>query len=232
MKHAGEAGKAGRKLIWWTLVLLLAVMGGGLCAVVLGSLIAMSTTVLIGIWFLFALFTLFFFRDPAPNVPAASESIIAPAHGKVDAIEEITESEFIAGPCRRISVFLSVFDVHVQYAPVAGKIALLRYRPGQFFNAMKMESAVHNENVLLGIESSEIPGEKIGVRLIAGWIARRIVPWVELGDPVARGERISLIQFGSRCDLYLPLTARVLVKIGDKVRGGETVMATRRWDAL
>jgi len=227
MKHTGEAGKAGRKLIWWTLILLLAILGGGLFAMVLGSLIAMTTTVLIVVWFLFALFTLYFFRDPNPHVPAAPDAIIAPAHGRVDAIEEITETEFMGGPCRRVSVFLSIFDVHVQYAPVAGRIDLSRYRPGQFLNAMKAESAIGNENVLLGIVSSEASEEKIGVRLIAGWIARRIVPWVEPGDPVARGERISLIQFGSRCDLYLPLTARIRVKQGDKVRGGETVIATR-----
>ena len=227
MKQTGEAGKAGRKLIWWTLVLLLAILGGGLFAMVLGSLIAMTTTVLIVVWFLFALFTLYFFRDPNPHVPAAPDAIIAPAHGRVDAIEEITETEFMGGPCRRVSVFLSIFDVHVQYAPVAGRIDLSRYRPGQFLNAMKAESAIGNENVLLGIVSSEAAEEKIGVRLIAGWIARRIVPWVEPGDPVARGERISLIQFGSRCDLYLPLTARIRVKQGDKVRGGETVIATR-----
>lgn len=227
MKHTGEAGKAGRKLIWWTLVLLLAILGGGLFAMVLGSLIAMTTTVLIVVWFLFALFTLYFFRDPNPHVPAAPDAIIAPAHGRVDAIEEITESEFMGGPCRRVSVFLSIFDVHVQYAPVAGRIDLSRYRPGQFLNAMKAESAIGNENVLLGIVSSEASEEKIGVRLIAGWIARRIVPWVEPGDTVARGERISLIQFGSRCDLYLPLTARIRVKHGDKVRGGETVIAIR-----
>jgi len=227
MKHTGEAGKAGRKLIWWTLILLLAILGGGLFAMVLGSLIAMTTTVLIVVWFLFALFTLYFFRDPNPHVPAAPDAIIAPAHGRVDAIEEITETEFMGGPCRRVSVFLSIFDVHVQYAPVAGRIDLSRYRPGQFLNAMKAESAIGNENVLLGIVSSEAAEEKIGVRLIAGWIARRIVPWVEPGDPVARGERISLIQFGSRCDLYLPLTARIRVKQGDKVRGGETVIATR-----
>ena len=227
MKHTGEAGKAGRKLIWWTLILLLAILGGGLFAMVLGSLIAMTTTVLIVVWFLFALFTLYFFRDPNPHVPAAPDAIIAPAHGRVDAIEEITEAEFMGGPCRRVSVFLSIFDVHVQYAPVAGRIVLSRYRPGQFLNAMKAESAIGNENVLLGIVSSEAAEEKIGVRLIAGWIARRIVPWVEPGDTVARGERISLIQFGSRCDLYLPLTARIRVKQGDKVRGGETVIATR-----
>ena len=227
MKHAGKASQAGRKMIFWTMVLLLAILGGGLVAVVLGSLIAASTIVLIALWFVFAGFTLYFFRDPEPQVPEAAGAIIAPAHGRVDLIDEISESEFIGGPCRRVSVFLSIFDVHVQYAPVAGKVVFLKYRAGQFLNAMKVESAAANENMLIGLESSERSAEKIGVRLIAGWIARRIVLWTETGDLVARGERLSLIQFGSRCDLYLPLTAKVQVKCGDKVRGGETVIATR-----
>jgi phosphatidylserine decarboxylase len=94
-------------------------------------------------------------------------------------------------------------------------------------SALKQESAAHNENVLIGFESSERPGEKISVRLIAGVLARRIVPWVGVGDEVARGERISLIQFGSRVDIYLPTTAQIHTKMGDTVRGGETIIATR-----
>jgi phosphatidylserine decarboxylase len=124
-------------------------------------------------------------------------------------------------------VFLSLFDVHVQRAPVAGRVVLRKRTPGQFLNAMRTDSAACNENVLFGFESSERAGEKIGVRLIAGVIARRIVPWVAEGDVVERGERISLIQFGSRCDLYLPLSAKVQVQLGQHVRGGATVMATR-----
>ena len=94
-------------------------------------------------------------------------------------------------------------------------------------SALKQDSAAHNENVLVGFESSEKPGEKIAVRLIAGVLARRIIPWIAEGDEVARGERISLIQFGSRVDIYLPLTTEIRVKLGDKVRGGETVIASR-----
>jgi phosphatidylserine decarboxylase len=124
-----------------------------------------------------------------------------------------------------LSIFLSVIEVHVQNAPVAGTIALVRHSPGQFLNAMKAESAAHNENVLIGIESSERSGEKIGVRLIAGLLARRIVPWVVVSDVVDRGERISLIQFGSRTDVYLPAKAKIRIKLGDHVVGGETVLA-------
>ena len=108
---------------------------------------------------------------------------------------------------------------------MAGRVTFYKYKRGEFLNAMKTECADLNENALIGFESTERPGEKIGVRLLAGLIARRIVPWVATEDEVDRGERISLIQFGSRVNLYLPLTATITVKLGDRVRGGESVMA-------
>ncbi len=226
MKHSGKAIRAGLKLIFWTVVMLVAVITAGFLAIIVGGFIVTLATSLITVWVLFALFTLYFFRDPNPLVPTAPNVVVSPAHGKVDVIDEVTEPEFMGGNCRRISMFLSVFNVHVQNAPVGGKIVHFRHHPGEFLNAIKTESAAHNENVLLGIESGERVGEKIGVRLIAGLIARRIVPWVAIGDAPARGERISLIQFGSRVDLYLPPAATIKVKLGDKVIGGQTIMAT------
>jgi len=226
MKHSGKAIRAGLKLIFWTLVLLAAIITAGFLAIIVGGFIVAIAGGLIAVWVLFALFTLYFFRDPNPLVPTAPHAVVSPAHGKVDVIDEVTELEFMGAECRRISMFLSVFDVHVQNAPVGGKIVHLRHHPGEFLNAIKTESAAHNENVLLGIESGERAGEKIGVRLIAGLIARRIMPWVAVGDVLVRGERISLIQFGSRVDLYLPPAATIKVKLGDKVVGGQTVMAT------
>ena len=151
--------------------------------------------------------------------------VLSPAHGKVDFIDKTVEPSFMGGECQRVSIFLSVFDVHVQNAPVTGKITLFKYSVGQFLNALKAESAIHNENVLLGFDSTEPAGRKIGVRLIAGVIARRIVPFVQQEDEVRRGERISLIQFGSRADVYLPMEATVKVKLGDHVVGGETIIA-------
>ncbi|MCX6926786.1 MAG: phosphatidylserine decarboxylase [Verrucomicrobia bacterium] len=183
------------------------------------------TPVVIVVWVLFALFTLYFFRDPNPRVPAGANLVLAPAHGKVDVIGTTTERDFMGGECQRISIFLSVIDVHVQNAPVSGEVAWLKYTTGQFLNALKAESAIYNENVLLGFAASEPPGQKVGVRLIAGVIARRIVPFVQQGDEVTRGERISLIQFGSRADVYLPHNAKIKVKLNDRVVGGETVLA-------
>jgi len=227
VKHKGKATQAALKLIFWTLVALLAMTAMGILAAFVGRFIAAFSGVWFVLWVLFSLFCLWFFRDPNPNVPLDANVIVAPAHGQVDVLDETTESEFIGGPCRRISIFLSVLEVHVQKAPVAGTIAHLKHTPGQFRSALKQDSAVHNENVLIGFESSEMPGEKIAVRLIAGVLARRIVPWIAPGAEVMRGERISLIQFGSRVDVYLPLTTQIRVRLGDKVRGGETVIASR-----
>lgn len=227
MKHKGKATQAALRLIFWTLVALMVMTGMGMLAAMVGTFVTAFAGMLFAVWVVFSLFSLWFFRDPNPRVPRDANAIVAPAHGKVDLIDETTEPEFLEGRCRRISIFLSVVEVHVQKAPLSGKIAHLKHTPGQYLSALKLDSATQNENVLVGIESTERPGEKVAVRLIAGVLARRIVPWIAAGDEVARGERISLIQFGSRVDIYLPLSAQVRVRLGDRVRGGETVIAVR-----
>jgi phosphatidylserine decarboxylase len=234
MKHSGEARRAALRLIFLTLA---AVCGIGLLGVVLhwasavaiflGGLLVVLALVLACVWVLFVLFTLYFFRDPNAKTPVGPGLVVCPGHGKVDIIDQLSSSQFPGGPCHRISMFLSVIDIHVQNAPISGKVISVTHTAGKFINAMEADSALYNENVLIGFDSSETPGEKIGVRLIAGVLARRIVPFVKGGDEVQRGERISLIQFGSRCDLYLPLEYKIKVKVGDKVVGGETVMAAR-----
>jgi phosphatidylserine decarboxylase len=173
------------------------------------------------------LFTLRFFRDPTARTPGTPGIIVSPGHGKVDCLDRLDDLPLLGGPCHRISIFLSVLDVHVQNAPVSGRIGSVAHAPGQFLSALRTDCARFNENVLIGFESSEVIGEKIGLRLIAGVLARRIVPFVQVGDRLERGERISLIQFGSRCELYLPLRYQIKVKLGDKVVGGETIMAAR-----
>jgi phosphatidylserine decarboxylase len=229
MKHSGKARKAAFKLILISLIVLVVVWALGAFATAVVAIIAAvavaTTPVLIVAWILFALFTLYFFRDPNARVPAGANLVVAPAHGKVDVIGTATEPEFMAGECQRISIFLSVIDVHTQNAPVGGKVVWFKYTTGQFLNALKAESALYNENVLLGFEANEPRGQKVGVRLIAGVIARRIVPFVQQGDEVARGDRIGLIQFGSRADVYLPGRAKIKVKVDDHVVGGETVLA-------
>ncbi len=225
MKHSGKAATAALRMIGWALVLLLAVLAAGVVAKYLNQLIMTITGFLIGLWVVFAAFTFYFFRDPDPIAPSDPQAIVAPAHGTVDVIDETTEPKVMGGPCRRISIFLSVIDVHVQKAPVSGRVTFLEHRPGKFMSATRAHCAEHNESVLLGIDAAGFPGRKIALRLIAGLIARRIVPWVAAGDIVARSERISLIQFGSRVEIFLPLQTRIQVKLGDKVKGGETVVA-------
>jgi phosphatidylserine decarboxylase len=225
MKHAGKARQAGLKIILLSLIIVVAVIGAWsyLAGRPLGA-VAYALGVL---WLVFLVFSLSFFRDPDPVVPSDPAAIVSPAHGTVDVIDETTEKTFMGGPCRRISIFLSVFDVHVQNAPVSGRIAYVKHCPGKFVNAMRSDCGAYNENVLIGIEPTDTSEERVGVRLIAGLIARRIVPWVSSGEVVEKGERISLIQFGSRVDLYLPMSARVSVALGAKVQGGATVVAMR-----
>jgi len=225
MKHAGKARAAAFKLILISLIAVVVVLAIGIFAAFAGAAIISLIPFLIILWVLFAVFTLFFFRDPDAQPPNGANLVVSPAHGRVDVIGTTTENEFMGGECQRISMFLSVMDVHVQNAPVGGKVAYLKYTMGEFINALKAESAVHNENVLLGFQVNEPRGQKVGIRLIAGVLARRIVPWVQAGDEVARGERISLIQFGSRADIYLPAGAKIKIKVGDRLVGGETVVA-------
>lgn len=182
---------------------------------------------LFGLWLLFSLFTLYFFRDPTARPPQGPGLVVSPGHGTVDCIDKLENQPFPGGPCHRISIFLSVLNVHVQNAPVSGKISCVTHTPGKFISALEADSAVYNENVLLGFDSSETPGEKIGVRLIAGVLARRIVPFVKTGDELVRGERVSLIQFGSRCDVYIPLAYQIKTKLGEKVVGGESILAAK-----
>jgi phosphatidylserine decarboxylase len=225
VKHSGKALFAALKMIGWSGAAVLALVAMAFLGKVIGTFILGIAGVLVGVWVLFALFTFYFFRDPDPLVPSGKNLVIAPGHGKVDAIDTTTEPDFMGGECQRISIFLSVIDIHVQNSPVTARVAYFKHTPGQYLNALNADSARFNENVLIGLETSEPAGEKVGVRLIAGLIARRIVPWVRENDAIQRGERISLIQFGSRVDVYLSRRASIKVKLGDKVVGGETVLA-------
>src|ERR1035441_1652748 len=174
MKHSGKARKAAFKLILISLIALVVIWAlGAFTATMVALITAVAvavTPVLIVVWVLFAIFTFYFFRDPSPRVPAGANLRLAPAHGKVDVIGTTTERDFMGGECQRVSIFLSVIDVHIQNAPVSGKVTLLRYTMGQFLNALKAESAIYNENVLLGFEAREPRGQKVGVRLLGGGI--------------------------------------------------------------
>jgi phosphatidylserine decarboxylase len=226
MKHSGRARKAAFKMLLITLVLVILLPVIGLLGALVGSAMVAVSVFIFLVWLAFALFTLYFFRDPNARVPAGPGLVVSPGHGKVDVVDTLTEPQFMGSDCQRISMFLSVVNVHVQNSPVSGKVAYLKETEGQFLNAMKTECATCNENVYIGFQSTDPQNEKIGIKLIAGVLARRIIPFVKIGDDLARGDRISLIQFGSRVDVYLPHSAKIKVKIGDRVVGGQSVLAT------
>ena len=226
MMNTGKALNAAVKMIILTLIVLAALLAFGYFAYQIGAAVRLLTGYLIVLWGTFTVFVLYFFRDPDPIAPSEPNAIVAPGHGTVDVIDETVETEVMGGPCKRISIFLSIFNVHVQNAPVHGKVMYLQHKPGLFLNAMRSDCAQHNENVLMGFEPVSRPTDKVGVRLIAGLIARRIIPWIQAGEVVPRSERISLIQFGSRVELYLPRSTAIKVKLGDKVVGGQTIVAT------
>lgn len=166
-----------------------------------------------------ALFFLWFFRDPERVVPGAAGAIVSPGDGKVTDVSIVTEgSERRA----RISIFLSVFDVHVNRSPIAGVVREVRYQHGQFLNAMNQASAKQNEQNIVRVEGD---GQAVVFKQIAGLLARRIVFTPKVGDRLERGQRVGLIKFGSRVDVLCDATATLQVKVGDRVRGGASVLA-------
>ena len=229
MKHAGKARKAAFKIILFSFIAGAILWGllmlGALLATASVPILLIILPFLLGIWVLFSVFTLYFFRDPNPKTVPSLNAVLSPAYGKVDVIDRTVEPLFMKGECQRVSVFLSVLDVHVQNAPISGKVVFYKYTTGEFMNAIKTECADCNENALLGFDCTDPAGKKIALRLIAGVIARRIVPYVKEGEEIVKGQRISLVQFGSRGDIYLPLDAKINVKLGDHVVGGETILA-------
>ena len=167
---------------------------------------------------LLAMFFLWFFRDPSRKIPTGPGVIVSPGDGKVDGAEWI---ETTVGSRLRVSVFLNVFDVHVNRCPVEGMVTLVEQRAGQFLNAMNEESAVLNEQTLVMIDTGEF---MVSFKQIAGLLARRIVCNLKAGDRVQRGQRMGLIKFGSRVDVLLPAEAELHVKVGDRVKGGSSIL--------
>jgi phosphatidylserine decarboxylase len=168
---------------------------------------------------LLAAFFLWFFRDPEREIPAGEGLVVSPGDGLVQEADWI---ETTAGSRLRVSIFLSVVDVHVNRIPINGTVTLVDYRQGQFVNAMAPESAVLNEQTLITIEGE---GHSVSFKQIAGLLARRIVCELVEGQQVKRGARMGMIKFGSRVDVLMPAEARLYVKVGDRVRGGSSVIA-------
>jgi phosphatidylserine decarboxylase len=168
------------------------------------------------------LFTIAFFRDPNRRVPADPKLVVAPADGRVSDIVELDEKEVLKIKTRRVGIFLSIFDVHTNRAPIDGRIIYRQHHEGLCLDARDPDCAEKNEAMTWAFENSR---GRVVVRQLTGAIARRIVAWANVGYELKKGERFGMIRFGSRTELYLPLDAEVLVKRGDHVFGGSTVIA-------
>ncbi len=169
-----------------------------------------------------SLWVAYFFRDPERTGDRGHHLVVAPADGKVVLINEVDEPAFMGGRATRVSIFMNVFSVHVNRYPVSGTVRYVRYNPGKFLNAAVEKSSLENEQMSVGIEPSH---GRVLVRQIAGLIARRIVTYSKEGESVQQGQRMGLIRFGSRVDVFLPLSAEVRVKVGEMTLAGATPIA-------
>lgn len=170
-------------------------------------------------------FFAYFFRDPERDIPQDPGIVVAPADGKVILVDEIQEDRYLQAPARRVAIFMNVFDVHVNRAPVAGAVAVAQHRDGCFKAAWRDDACTFNEQLALVLEAK---GRQVLVVQIAGLLARRIVSYVQPGRHLDQGERLGMICFGSRVDLYLPPEAEVIVKVGDRVKAGSSIIA--KWE--
>lgn len=182
------------------------------------------TFLLLGLLTALFILLLYFFRDPRRTPPSGEGLVLSPADGRVVEVQHVHEPRFLEGEGLKIGIFMSIFDVHVNRAPMKGRVVLVKHVPGRFLQAFRPEASEVNEHNLIGLESRR---GRVLVNQIAGILARRIVCWVCPGREMQVGERLGVIKFGSRVDLYLPLGAESVVQVGDRARAGVTVVA--RW---
>lgn len=175
-------------------------------------------------WVFFALtvFICWFFRDPDRDIPRDEKGLISPADGKVIVVEKQSGCEYLSGPCIKISIFMNVFNVHVNRVPYDGVIQKIQYSPGKFINASFDKASIHNERNALIVKTAD--GKEYAVVQIAGLIARRIVNCAKEREKIIKGDRYGMIRFGSRLDLYLPLDFEAVVQVGEKTKAGATII--------
>ena len=172
--------------------------------------------------FVLTLFMVYFFRDPERRIPEGTNVLVSPADGKVILIQKVNEDKFLNGDSIEVSIFMSPLDVHVNRAPCEGVVERVVHTPGRFLSAFKHEASLQNENIAMLLTTKH---GKLLVRQVAGFLARRAVCRVKPGDPLQTGERYGIIKFSSRLDIYLPEKVHIKVKLGDRVKAGETVIA-------
>lgn len=197
--------------------------------VIIGSLLAwtlidvrMIKIPVIALLVFLLLFTLYFFRDPDRQTPGSPAAVIAPADGKIILISPVREEEYLRGDAVQISIFMSPLNVHVNRFPITGTVGYFKYFPGEFLVAFDEKASLRNERTHIGVENGRV---KVLFKQIAGFVARRIVAPLKVGDPAVQGERFGMIKFGSRVDVIMPAGVDVQVKLGDLTVAGETVLA-------
>ncbi len=178
-----------------------------------------------GVFIALALFILYFFRDPARQCDYLPGTVLAPAYGKVVAISEVIDPEFFHHEVKRVSIFLRIFDIHMNYAPIDGTLEYKKYHKGRFGIAGFDKASDLNEHVTLGVSNDE---DALSFKIIAGMFARRIVMPLNEGDTMRAGEKIGMVKFGSRADVFIPPEYEITVEVGQKVKGALTVIARRR----
>lgn len=198
------------------------VLWAGIPIIIGISFLFLEWIILAAIAFTAGIFCLWFFRQPCRKPEKIDEGIYAPADGKIIRICEEYEDTFFKAAVNKISIFMNVFNVHVTYAPACGTVSYQQYTPGSFINAGVINDKEANENNFIGIDNRK---SRIALRQVAGYIARRIVSDVKVGDKVSSGKRMGLIKFGSRIDVYLPKEWKIGVSVGERTRAGYTVLA-------
>jgi len=206
--------KDGKKIILAALITALLLV---LAVCIYPGWLVRSLSCLSILWFSF---TLWFFRDPERDIPGDENTVVSPADGQVVLIDE-NHSDDELGSCKLVSIFMSVFNVHVNRSPLSGSVVGVKHKDGKFINAMNPRAAFENENVRILIDTGKF---KFRVVQIAGLIARRIVPYVNPGDKIVRGQRIGMIKFGSKVDVYLPVNTELQIKKGDSLHAGKSVI--------
>jgi phosphatidylserine decarboxylase len=193
-----------------------------LIALIIGFTISPYWAIVPGV---FAMFFMFFFRNPQRSIPLDTSLVVSPADGKVMDIVEMENDDFVNEPCNKVIIFLSVFNVHINRSPIAGEIKCQQYTCGRFRPAYKDTVGFENERHMIGLENENL---RVTVTQIAGILARRIVSWVTLDDVLKKGERYGVIKFGSCTEIVMPKNVEIVVKKGDKVVGGETIIGRIR----
>ena len=197
-------------------------------SLLLGWKAGSSKMILYVLFFAFCLFLMltffmaFFFRDPDREIPGGEGLFVSPADGRVMLIRDVLEKDYLKTGTKEISIFMSPLNVHVNRSPCDGKVSIVKYSPGKYMAAYKEDSSIKNENIVTVLEGKQ---GRVLVRQVAGFLARRAVCRAKVGDVLKRGERYGIIKFSSRLDIYLPQDAGIKVKIGDRVKAGESVIA-------